>query len=156
MLARTPGEINELKPGLNFGWPLTEGATRDVRFTGPIYTYHHGFSDDTGLAVTGGVFYNPNQYAFPGEYHGDYFFADFVNNYIKSYDPATDTATMFAKDLTRGGVIDLDVTPNGDLLYLARGEDGNDAGIYRIRKTNEPAISQQPGGHASPPATASH
>lgn len=139
-------EINELKPGRNYGWPQTEGVTSNPNVTGPVFTYPHGFSDDTGLAVTGGAFYNPNLFAFPGEYHSDYFFAEFVVNYIKNFDPATGQVKMFAKDLTRGGVIDLDVTSNGDLYYLARGEDGTDSGVYRIRYSNQPAIAQQPGG----------
>lgn len=140
-------EINELLPGRNYGWPLSEGPTSNPNFTGPIFAYLHGFSDDTGLAVTGGVFYNPATANFPSQYVGDYFFADFVGNYIKSYDLATGQATMFAKNLTKGGVIDLDVANNGDLYYLARGgEVGNDAGIYRIRQSNQPAIAVQPGG----------
>ncbi len=139
-------EINELQKGRNYGWPQTEGYTTNPNVTGPIFSYAHGFTDDTGLAVTGGTFYSPQQFAFPGNLHGDYFFADFVGNYIKSYDLSTGQVTMFARNLTRGGVVDLDVSPTGDLYYLARGTDGSDSGVYRIRHTNEPGISQQPGG----------
>lgn len=139
-------EINALEPGRNYGWPQTEGATNNPNFTGPIYVYAHGFSEDTGLAITGGVFYNAAQSNFPSQFIGDYFFADFVNNYIKTYDVATGQVAMFAKNLTRGGVVDLDVAPNGDLYYLARGQDNSDGGIYRIRHSSAPAISQQPGG----------
>jgi len=144
-------EINELLPGRNYGWPLTEGATNNPNFTGPLFTYAHGFSDDTGLAITGAVFYNPADPNFPNQYLGDYFFADFVGNYIKSYDLSTGQATMFAKNLTKGGVIDLDVTAQGDLYYLARGtETGADGGIYRLRQSFLPAISVQPGSrHAA-------
>jgi glucose/arabinose dehydrogenase len=139
-------EIDELHAGANYGWPATEGATSDPRFTGPIFTYHHGFSADTGLAITGGAFYDPAHPNFPGQYNGDYFFVDFVNNWIHTYNPATGKVDYFASNLTRGGAVDLDVDSNGDLYYLARGTTGADAGIYRIRLANYPAIAQQPGG----------
>jgi glucose/arabinose dehydrogenase len=141
-------EINELLPGRNYGWPGVEGAGTNPAYTNPVYQYAHGAfgTPDFPRAITGGAFYTPPANNFPARYAGDYFFADFIANFIQTYDPATGQVSPFATDLTKGGVIDLDTAPNGDLYYLARGETGLDAGLYRLRFANAPAIAVQPVG----------
>ena len=45
-------EINELKPGANYGWPGSEGPTSDPALTNPFYTYPHAGGDaDIGVGV---------------------------------------------------------------------------------------------------------
>jgi hypothetical protein len=142
------GSFEELNPGqagANYGWPQAEG---DENATVSIGTYvrpllDYGRSD--GCAVTGGVFYTPSNVQFPAGYLGDYFYADYCNNWIRRYDLATDTWHNFASSLP-SNVIDLDVNVNGSLFYLARGGGGASSGaIYRIVwGASQPSITQQP------------
>lgn len=112
----------EINPGVaraNYGWPVYEGPESDRRFVPPVFAYRHsGDPATTGCAITGGAFYNPATATFPQEFVGDYFFADFCSGWIRRYDPATDQATGFATDA--GLPVDLDVAPDGSLLYLDR------------------------------------
>src|SRR5688572_3661525 len=62
----------------------------------PIYAYSHGNGTFQGRAITGGAFYNPSLQQFPATYAGDYFFADFVNNWINVLDVGTGGVTRFA------------------------------------------------------------
>ena len=53
-------EINDARPGRNFGWPTTEGpfnARHFPQFTNPLYAYRHSSGTPTGCAITGGAFY---------------------------------------------------------------------------------------------------
>src|SRR5581483_10186654 len=111
-------EIDAGSAGANYGWPLTEGETRDPRFHSPIFVYGHGNSPSTGCAITGGVFYNPIFVRFPREYVDKYFFADLCSGWIRRYDPVTDQATPFATGAW--AVVDLRVADGGRLYYLTR------------------------------------
>jgi glucose/arabinose dehydrogenase len=117
--AQTWEEINHGAKGANYGWPVHEGPETDPRYVPPIFAYRHGSTGTTGCAITGGAFYNPQTVQFPAGYVGDYFFADFCSGWIRRYDPATDTATGFATGLDNP--VDLKVSRNGALYYLARG-----------------------------------
>ena len=110
-------EINDGLIGSNYGWPITEGETADPRFVSPLFTYGHGSGPTVGCAITGGAFYNPSTVRFAG-YVGKYFFADFCSGWIRTYDPAADTASGFATGA--GSVVDLAVGNNGKLYYLNR------------------------------------
>ncbi len=149
-------EVDRLAAGRNYGWPTTEGDFDPVahpNFTRPLHAYAHGPDLTTqGFAVAGGAFYNPTTAAFPAEYAGDYFFADFVNGWVNRYDGATGLVTNFASGLTTGGVVDLDVTAGGDLLYTARGSGGPGAGaVYRVRATAAPGIAADPADQLTAP-----
>ena len=139
-------EINDVSAGANYGWPATEGDFDPQQFpdyTRPIHTYSH---DGHDAAVTGGVFYAPDQPTYPSEYLGDYFFADFVNGWINRLDFATpDGAGPFTVRPFAAGVapylVDLDVGPDGNLYYLSRG----DGAVWRIRLAlNEPPVISVP------------
>ena len=106
-------EIDSGFAGGNFGWATCEGVCNDPRFVDPIYTYNH--ADGPGKSITGAVFYRGAM--FPSEYAGDFFFGDYVGNYIKRYDPATGQVTDFATDASNP--VDLDVGPDGALYYLS-------------------------------------
>jgi glucose/arabinose dehydrogenase len=115
-------EINQGAAGENYGWAIYEGPESDANYTPPIYAYGHGTTNTTGCSITGGAFYNPATVLFPRGYVGDYFFADYCNGWIRSYDPATDTARGFATGL--GNIVDLEVSKDGSLYYLSRGNPG--------------------------------
>jgi glucose/arabinose dehydrogenase len=116
-------EINRGVAGANYGWPVYEGPTSDPNYTPPIFAYEHGSTDTTGCAITGGTFYEPATVRFPGSYLGDYFFADLCNGWIRSYDPATNTASGFVTGLS--SVVDLEVSNDGALYLLSRGTPGS-------------------------------
>jgi glucose/arabinose dehydrogenase len=123
-------EINEGIAGSNYGWPSTEGPTSNPAFRGPIYLYGHGNGSTTGCAITGGAFYNPATQQFPDEYEGSYFFADFCSGWIRRIDPSNpNAASAFATGI--GAPVDLRVTDDGSLYYLARQE----GAVYRVRAT---------------------
>lgn len=112
-------EINRGKARANYGWPRYEGPESNPRFQGPAFAYRHGNTATTGCAVTGGTFYNPKRATFPGRYVGSYLFADICGGWIRRYDPDTDKATSFATGLS--APVDLQISLDGSLLYLARG-----------------------------------
>jgi glucose/arabinose dehydrogenase len=105
-------EINEGSRGANYGWPTCEGPCNVSGMTNPVHAYDHSGS---GRAVTGGIFYTGN--TFPSDYSGDYFFGDYVGNWIKRYDPSTGMVSDFATNTPNP--VDIKVGPDGSLYYLA-------------------------------------
>jgi glucose/arabinose dehydrogenase len=129
-------EINLGMAGANYGWPYSEGPDNIVggfSFTAPLFTYPHEDANPpgsgpggfiTGAAVTGGTFY-PSAGPFPAGYRDQYYFADFVNEFVGRLDIANDNAVYtFARLTTRP--VDLLVGIDGALYVLTRG------GITRI------------------------
>ncbi len=109
-------EINEGIAGANYGWPNCEG-TCNSGFQNPLYNYIH---DGTVCAIAGGAFYNPQTAQFPSNYTGNYFFADLCGGWIKRLDPANGNAVSgFATGIS--SPVDLKVSTDGGLYYLARG-----------------------------------
>ena len=103
-------EINEVQRGANYGWPICEGRCNQVGFTNPVYQYDHNF----GRSITGGAFYTGN--AYPAEYNGDYFFADYSNGFIKNLDFLNGgTVSNFGNGVN--APVNLKVGPDG-LLYF--------------------------------------
>jgi hypothetical protein len=133
-------EINDGIAGSNYGWPTTEGATSDPRFRSPLFAYGHGGGTSNGCAITGGVFYDAPTRPFPSPYHDDYFFADFCNGWIRSFDPVSGLASLFASGIS--SPVDLRVQPDGSLYYLARGA----GAVYRVQYTagQAPTIGVHP------------
>ena len=128
-------EINDGIAGSNYGWPDSEGPTNDAGTRAPIFAYEHGSGNTRGFAITGGAFYNPATPQYPASYTGKYFFADYVNDWIRLLDPVTNTATLFATNTN--GPVDLQVGANGSLYYLSR----NDGRLMRVRYSPAPAIA---------------
>jgi glucose/arabinose dehydrogenase len=123
-------EVNLGAKGANYGWPNCEGACSNSNYQNPAYTYSH----TEASCVAGGVFYRANQ--FPNEYVGDYFFADYTEDWIRRLDVATNQVTTFATRLNKGP-IDLDIGPEGSLYYLSLSNSsaepsGFDGKIYKI------------------------
>jgi glucose/arabinose dehydrogenase len=133
-------EINRGESGANYGWPVYEGPESDAEYTPPIHAYEHGSgTDTTGCAITGGAFYNPETVQFPSRYVGLYFFTDLCNGWIREYDPATETTSLFATGLSPetgilNGVVDLEVRKSGELYYLKKGSDTSS--VHKIRYTD--------------------
>jgi glucose/arabinose dehydrogenase len=132
-------EINEGIAGSNYGWPASEGPTTNPAHRGPIFFYGHGSSGTTGCAITGGAFYNPATVQFPTGYVGQYFFADFCSNWIRRLSSSF-AASGFATGAP--GPVDLRVTDDGSLYYLARGS----GSVFRVRYTasQAPQITTHP------------
>lgn len=134
-------EINDGIAGSNYGWPATEGPTDNPAYRSPVFAYRNsGVGPTTGCAITGGVFYNPDTQQFPAEYRGSYFFSDFCSGWIRRLDPGQGNAVSgFATGI--GSPVDLRVTDDGSLYYLARSE----GAVYRVRSTassnNPPAAA---------------
>jgi glucose/arabinose dehydrogenase len=135
-------EINDGLAGANYGWPETEGQTSDPRFVSPRYAYSNAGSSD--CAITGGAFYSPLNARFPGDYAGDYFFADFCGGWIRRLDPnAGNAITNFASGIA--SPVDLKVSDDGYLYYLARGSGSNTGVVLRVDFSGgAPTITTQP------------
>jgi glucose/arabinose dehydrogenase len=138
-------EINVGAAGANYMWPENEGAGTNPTAgpgtdTQPLYSYSHSIGPVTGFAITGGAFYNPTAARFPSSYVGDYFFADYVSDWINVRDSVTGNITQFATGAL--GCVDLKVSPDGYLYYLAR----DASGVFRVDFTGNPAptITQHP------------
>ena len=110
-------EINDGIAGSNYGWPNCEGFCNppNPSFRDPIFVYQNTGVD---CAITGGAFYNPTIIQFPSNYVGHYFFADFCGGWISEINPATGTGSQFATGIS--SPVDLKVSPDGFLYYLAR------------------------------------
>lgn len=86
-------EVNVVAAGKNYGWPAAEGPSTNAAFTNPLHAYSHaGFSS---AAITGAAFYTANQ--FPAEYAGSYFFADYLNGFMRRID-ASGNASRQCRD----------------------------------------------------------
>jgi glucose/arabinose dehydrogenase len=112
-------EINDGIAGSNYGWPTCEGFCNppNANFRDPIFAY---MNDAQTCAITGGAFYNPQSPQFPAQFIGNYFFADFCGGWIRRLDPSAGNAVSdFATGIS--SPVDLQVSPDGFLYYLARG-----------------------------------
>jgi glucose/arabinose dehydrogenase len=124
-------EINDGIAGSNYAWSICEGACvpPGANFRDPLFQYGHGGTSTTGCAITGGAFYNPTTAQFPASYVGKYFFAEFCTGWIRLFDPGTGTAADFASGIN--SPVDLIVTTDGSLYYLARGS----GAVFRVQYT---------------------
>ena len=146
-------EVNHAVAGANFGWPATEGYTPGgvVGTRYPMYAYANA---GTNCAIVGAAFYRPAVTNFPAGYAGRYFFGDYCTGFIRTLSPpAYNTATGFATGIA--ALVDIEVSNDGSLYYLARGNGGE---LYRVRYTanSAPVIDEQPASvtvSAGQPAT---
>ena len=138
---RTWEEINDGRPGANYGWPETEGPTTDPRFESPRYAYAHSTG---GCAITGGTFYTPLTARFPAEYTNDYFFADYCAGWIRKLDPAAGNSVVtFATGISFP--VDLKIAGDGRLYYLARGTGAATGVVHRVDYgATAPSITAHP------------
>lgn len=95
-------EINTLKPGKNYGWPLVEGPASTIpeidNYQDPSFAYSH----DEGCAIVGMSVYNPESSEFPETLRSMILYADYCRSYIKAIDAVTfDTVATFAREIDR-------------------------------------------------------
>lgn len=111
-------EINLGQAGANYGWRLYEGTETDPAYTDPEFVYgHDGDVATTGCSITGGAFSRGQ--LFPPSFTGDYFFADFCNGWIRSYDVGTGVDSGFLSGAA--SIVDVAFGSDGNLYYLSRG-----------------------------------
>jgi glucose/arabinose dehydrogenase len=129
-------EVNDLLPGADYGWFVTEGPNPPgvPGITYPFYSYLHGGGPDQGFAITGGAFYNPLVSTFAPSFVGDYFYADLINGWIRVLDTSSNSNASSAFATGIPIPVDLKVSSDGGLYYLARGFSGSPGGssVYRI------------------------
>lgn len=132
-------EINSGQAGGNYGWPSCEGTCGNPSFINPVFAYPHSGGSTTGCAIAGGAFYNPTTNQFPAAYAGTYFFADLCSGWIKRIDPVTAALSDFATGIS--SPVDLKVSADGALYYLARGQ----GRVYRVQFNGAaPTINTHP------------
>ncbi|RMF82197.1 MAG: hypothetical protein D6744_06245 [Planctomycetota bacterium] len=123
-------EINIVRRGGNYGWPLVEGfqaSPGDPTYSDPIIAYH-----EAGQAVTGAVVYTGEQ--FPRRYVGNLFHLEFVLNRI--YRVVLDGDRVVRHEVFlegQGGLTDIVQDVDGSLLYCEH----YGGRIMRIRCTAE-------------------
>jgi len=93
---------------------------------GTVSTFHFG------AAVTGGCFYNST--AFPAEYHGNYFFCDFMSGRVNRAVLNASNEVVSVDYFVTGATFAVDVTtgPDGALYYGSF----NPGTVYRLEYTN--------------------
>jgi glucose/arabinose dehydrogenase len=158
-------EIDEVTPGgavENLGWPCYEGtgvngpyAQQDLcaslsaaQVTIPSYTYDHGGDVDpgdncvqsAGSVISGLAFYGDGSY--PDHFNGGLFFTDYARNCIwfapagAGGEPDFADAEVFARGAPGVGPVDLQTTPNGNLVYVFHDQTFGE--IHEIRPIDQP------------------
>lgn len=136
-------EINEGRPGANYGWPGSEGPTNQTGIDGPIYAYRQDDPQTPGCAVIGGAFYNPAVVRFPQRFVGKYFFADLCEGWLHVLNPSTGTYNNFGGGFS--GPVGMAVNNRGNLFVLESW-----AGrVTRIRYAPPPAAAVGPSDQKS-------
>ena len=142
----TAEEVNLVTAGANLGWPLSEGQTELPGVTPPVYAYVHGKGLDQGCGIDGGVVYRRGADGFGAAYDGAYFFIDYCASWIGMLD-GDGRYSAFATGISAGDVypsevVGLDISPDGELVWLNRPQ-GSVFAISHERVTG-PVIGQQP------------
>jgi len=112
-------EVNIIRAGGNYGWPLVQGAAHDDRFIDPVITF------SPAAAPSGATFYDADR--FPC-WRGDLFFATLRGTHLHRlrFDPSVqDVATSDRLlDGDFGRLRDAVVGPDGYLYVLTSNRDG--------------------------------
>ncbi|MEO8923696.1 MAG: PQQ-dependent sugar dehydrogenase [Caldimonas sp.] len=127
-------EIDVGTAGANYGWPGSEGPDNvTTGITGPLFTYKHTDASPLGsglggffkgMAIVGGSFY-PSTGPFPAGYRNQYYFADYVSQFVGRLDLANGNAAYAFASLS-GPPVDLLVGIDGAVYVLTR------SGVTRI------------------------
>jgi glucose/arabinose dehydrogenase len=74
-------EVNVVKAGANYGWPLAEGVCDNCGFVNPIYAYPHSPLPELAGSITGITFYTGD--ALGDAYKNKVFIADYSLGFIR-------------------------------------------------------------------------
>lgn len=109
-------EINIVRAGDNGGWPFVEGDFEPSAWPGflrPAYTYR-----EQGSAPAGACYYTGE--AYPPEYRGNFFHADYVSNWVYRAQLDGDRVSAYGQLLrVDGGPVDLVQGPDGAIYYCS-------------------------------------
>jgi glucose/arabinose dehydrogenase len=128
-------EINEIKAGRNYGWPLAEGMSDNERFTNPT----HAYPPAIGRCICGSMFY-PSSGDFPDPWKGKLFFVDWASNWIKAIDVDNPKEALdFGSDFD--SPVAIEASPDGSIWVLNRNTrwrdqkkfENNSGSLTRIR-----------------------
>jgi glucose/arabinose dehydrogenase len=121
-------EINLGVAGADYGWPASEGPDNiTAGRTAPLFAYRHSAASPAGsgpggffvgFAVAGGSFYPANG-ALGAPWRGNYFFADYVSQFIGAIDLSNGNAA-YSFGRVSGSPVDLLAASDGSLLVLTR------------------------------------
>ena len=139
-------ELNLLKAGGNFGWPLREGPAdgkyagkTDPRLIDPWLWYQR----ENGASIMCGPVYRANagEYAFPAQFHGGLFYADYVRRWIRfvTIDPASGKPGEAVEFAIR--------IPDGPLSMLQ----GPDGALYIVEYSRSISRIMYQGAKVPPP-----
>ncbi len=148
-------EVNDVKSGRNYGWPITEGNVTGgfvpANYENPLHVYSH----DQGCAIVGAAFYDPELLRFPEKYHGKFFYADYCEGYINVIEPSTgELIETFATQINRP--LAFQFSSEGGMYFLERAGQGGgsvedntqteDGSLWQIIFTDDgkPFIGKQP------------
>ena len=121
-------EVNLGVAAADYGWPASEGPDNiTAGRTAPLFAYRHSAAAPAGsgpggffvgFAIAGGTFYPANG-ALGAPWRGNYFFADYVSQFIGAIDLANGNAA-YAFGRVSGSPVDLLAAADGALLVLTR------------------------------------
>jgi glucose/arabinose dehydrogenase len=127
-------EVDRVRPGDNGGWPWMEGPKCYVPDCGaylpPIWSYPHDDEFEGAASITMGPVYRGT--AFPPEYEGNIFVAEYIRGFILrlvlNEDGEVIDAPVF--DADEPAVVDMKIGPDGALYTLRFW--GHPGGVQRI------------------------
>lgn len=143
-------EVHVAASGGNFGWPHCEGSqcnwpiSPPANVVSPLFDYPHPGMG--GGAVIGGLVYRGT--LFPVAYHGSYFYADFVQGWIRRAQLSANGTAVVSDNafMTGAGLVsDMEVGTDGALYYC----DLNGA-VKRIGYTGSNQVPQCSGVTVTP------
>ena len=146
-------EINIVRKGGNYGWAFREGANMTsalgqppggVQLTPPVVEYPHGFGNNSGYCVIGGVVYRGSK--LPG-LNGAYIFGDYTTGNIWAMRHNGSSATEWTRIAGLFDVAAFGIDPrNGDVLVCKDKTDGPGGdGIFRLEGKDGGSVSNIPG-----------
>lgn len=112
-------EVNEIKPGKNYGWALQEGpCAAACPYEDPIYWYSHQFgtNNSNDASIVMGPVYRGSYY--PASYYGKVFITDYVQGFLRTIDPAVTSSSSATVSTGNGALIDMDFAPNGKMYFV--------------------------------------
>lgn len=138
-------EINRVRHGVNYGWPVREGpcplgkrygpecTPAPAQYTDPVLAYP---LPANGGSIVGVTFYEGD--AFPEAYRNRLFFADFNNHKLFTADLSREPATFTQFAENSGFIVDMEATQSG--LYWVDIVAGHIQYLYYDGAANQPPV----------------